>query len=63
MARADKALMARRVDASGTFVTLAPSLPDHSMWMSHSCSWNDMAGTFTSQETEDGGEGIYYHNS
>jgi hypothetical protein len=28
-------------------VTLAPSVPDDKAWMSHSCSWDDMAGTFT----------------
>ena len=36
-----------RLEDKRTPVTLAPSVPDHSMWMSHSCSWNDMAGTST----------------
>jgi hypothetical protein len=27
--------------------TLSPPIPHLSMWMSHSCSWDDMAGTFT----------------
>jgi hypothetical protein len=28
-------------------VTLAPPVPKHTAWMSHSCSWSDMAGTST----------------
>jgi hypothetical protein len=39
-----------RVRAAGTgaqdSVTLAPSVPDDKALMSHSCSWEDMAGTF-----------------
>ena len=30
-----------------TTVTLTPPVPKHKAWMSHSCSWNDMAGTST----------------
>ena len=30
-----------------TSVTLSPSVPDHTAWMSQPCSWSDMAETFT----------------
>src|SRR5690349_20407537 len=30
-----------------TSVTLVSSVPHHTMWMSHSCSWHAIAGTFT----------------